>query len=78
MQAQMKSMEKFKGLGFGERTKVVGESWAKLNEEQKAEYVKRSEDDKKRHEKELKQLEKKGFFKDKDGKDSRDLYKPEK
>ena len=78
MQAQMKSMEKFKGLGFGERIKVVSESWGKLNEEQKAEYVKRSEDDKKRHEKELKQIEKKGFFKDKDGKDSRDLYKPAK
>jgi len=54
MQAQMKSMEKFKGLGFGERIKVVSESWSKLNEEQKSEYVKRSEDDKKRQERELK------------------------
>lgn len=31
-----------------------------------------------RYDKELKQLEKKGFFINKDGKDSRDIYKPPK
>jgi len=76
MQTQMKTMKKFENLSFGERVKVVGESWGKLNQEQKEEYVILANEDKKRYDKEMKQLEKKGWFKNKDGEDSRDLYKP--
>lgn len=50
----MKGMKKFEGMSFGERTKVVGESWGQINDDQKADYIKQAEEDKKRYEKELK------------------------
>lgn len=53
----------------------MSQSWNKLGEEQKTEYTKCADEDKKRFERETKLLEKKGWFKTKDGKDSRDLYK---
>lgn len=57
---------------------MIGDTWGKLTEQQKNDFVKEAEDDKKRYAKELKQLEKKGYFINKDGKDSRDLHKPKK
>ena len=57
---------------------MIGEKWSNLTQSQKEGYLKKAEDDKKRYIKELKQLEKKGYFINKHGKDSRDLYKPEK
>ena len=74
----MKSMKKFQTLDFSQRSKVVSESWSKLKQEQKTEYMNSAAEDKKRYDRELKQLEKKGFFKNKDGKDSRDLLKSDK
>jgi len=41
----MKSMEKFKNLSFGEKIKIVAESWRKLNDDQKVEYTNRAEED---------------------------------
>lgn len=71
-------MDKFKDCSFGEKTKIISESWGKLTDDQKIEYNTKAADDKVRYEKELKQLERKGWFKDSNGKDSRDLYKPKK
>ena len=58
-----------------DKCKVVTQNWASLQDAQKEQYNTFAAEDKKRYENELKQLEKKGWFKNKDGIDSRDLYK---
>ena len=50
----MKMMKKFENLTFGDKKKVIGESWSKLNEEQKQDYENLATLDKKRYDKELK------------------------
>jgi hypothetical protein len=75
MQQQMKTMDKFKAMNFKEKILVVGQSWGRLKAEQKEEYTNCADEDKKRYEKELNLIAKKGFFINKDGMDSRDLYK---
>ena len=76
MQSQMKSMKKFANLSFPEKNKVVSESWSKLSAQQKEQYIDLAEEDKKRFKNEMAQFEKKGWFKDKDGNDSRKMAKP--
>lgn len=72
----MKTMKKFASLSTQERSKVVSESWSKLSTQQKQQYVDLAEEDKKRYKKEMTQFEKKGWYRDKDGNDSRKLANP--
>lgn len=74
----MKSMEKFKNFSPAEQTQVILESWKKLNEKQRSHYEQLAQEDTARFKKETRQFEKKGYFKDKDGRDSRDSNKPKK
>lgn len=71
----MKNMKKFNGLSIGERAKVIGDSWSKLTSEQKQQYVDLAAEDKQRYQNECKQLEKKGYFINKEGVNSKDLQK---
>lgn len=71
----MKNLVKFKDLSLKQKCDVVNQSWHKLTNEQKEEYNKCATNDQKRYEKELKQIEKKGYFINNEGKDSRDLFK---
>eukprot|EP00198_Chlamydomonas_reinhardtii_P008057 XP_001697394.1 high mobility group protein [Chlamydomonas reinhardtii] len=41
------------GIAFGELAKVIGEKWAKLSAQEKAEYVKRFDEDKQRYAREM-------------------------
>lgn len=63
----MTSMPKFKELSLGDRSKVVGESWTKLSDDQKKQYVIMANQDKQRYERELKEVKAKGYFINKDG-----------
>ena len=68
-------MDKFNGLDFAQKSKIVSESWAQLTEQQRVEYQVLANKEKERYQDEIKQLGEKGYFINKDGKDSRDLYK---
>ena len=57
--------------------KLCGQAWKALSEEQKAPFNKKNEDDKKRYEAQLKDLEKKGYFIMSDGTKSSDHEAPD-
>jgi len=78
MQEQMKTMAKFKDLSFTDKGKIIGESWGKLNTKQKQQYVDLADEDKERYLKEQNQFDKKGFFINNEGEDSRTIFKPSK
>lgn len=75
MHIQMQKNKKFKDLSVQDKSKVISESWQKLKDAQKQQYVDLANDDKKRYNKEMKQLEKKGYFINQEGKRSTDLQK---
>lgn len=77
MQLQMPSMDKFKHLTWTEKTKTISETWSKLSDEQKYVYLTKAAQDKLRYERELNELGTQGWYTNKDGKDSRDLWKPQ-
>jgi len=52
MSSQMRTMDKFKNLSFADKSKVISESWAKLTEKQKQQYVDLANEDKVRYQKE--------------------------
>jgi len=54
MNAQMKNMPKFNALTLAERAKVISESWAKLTDDQKQQYVEMANADKERYKREVK------------------------
>jgi hypothetical protein len=56
--------------------KIVGAMWQKLTEEQKAPFIKKHEDDKKRYEAQLEEIKKKGYFIMSDGVKSSDIGVP--
>lgn len=72
----MVSMPKFQGLNFAERAKICSDSWSKLSDQQKQQYIQMAEEDKQRYQKEMKQVAKKGYFTDKNGVDSRTMKAP--
>jgi len=57
-------------------TKKAAEQWKNLSDSQRKKYDDLNKQDIKRHEKELKQLETKGYFVNKDGVKSTDMLKP--
>lgn len=56
MHDQMAKMAKFKKLTAADRNKVINESWAKLTEDQKQQYVELADADKSRYNREMKKL----------------------
>lgn len=71
----MKSMKKFINMSQLDKNKVVSESWSKLTKDQKKQYEVLAKEDKLRYQREMDLYEKRGWFKDKDGNDSRKLFK---
>lgn len=68
-------MDKFKHLTWAEKTKTISETWSQLKDEQKYVYLTKASQDKLRYEREMNELGAQGWYKNKDGKDSRDFYK---
>lgn len=60
-----------KGTAAG-ALKILGERWRTINNEEKAIYIKMSEDDKKRHDQQLEQFKEHGYFILEDGTKSTD------
>lgn len=61
------------GCKLTEASKIAGERWNALREEQKAPYTAKNEADKKRYQQQLQELEKKGYFIMSDGSKSTEL-----
>ena len=71
--AEVKRLKEEEGLSHAEAFKQAGLKWNDMSEEQKKPYDDENDKDIKRHEKQLSDLEKKGYFMTEDGVKSTDL-----